>query len=80
MRHFFGGTSRSFITLELRTFIHWIRGIGVDVRRRLAMQLLNLADRFGTANPHRISIALNLSHELLAGVVGASRQHVTEPE
>ena len=59
-------------------YIHCIRGIGVDVRRRLAMELLNLADRFGTANPRGISIALNLSHELLASLVGASRQHVTE--
>jgi CRP/FNR family cyclic AMP-dependent transcriptional regulator len=59
-------------------YIHCIRGIGVDVRRRLAMELLNLADRFGTASPRGISIALNLSHELLASLVGASRQHVTE--
>ena len=59
-------------------YIHCIRGIGVDVRRRLAMELLNLGDRFGTANPRGISIALNLSHELLASLVGASRQHVTE--
>ena len=59
-------------------YIHCIRGIGVDVRRRLALELLNLGDRFGTANPHGISIALNLSHELLAGIVGASRQRVTE--
>ena len=57
---------------------HCIKGIGVDVRRRLALELLNLGDRFGTANPRGISIALNLSHELLASLVGASRQHVTE--
>jgi CRP-like cAMP-binding protein len=59
-------------------YIHCIRGTGVDVRRRLALELLNLADRFGTANPRGISIALNLSHELLASIVGASRQRVTE--
>jgi CRP/FNR family transcriptional regulator, cyclic AMP receptor protein len=59
-------------------YIHCIRGMGVDVRRRLAMELLNLGDRFGTANPRGISIALNLSHELLASLVGGSRQHVTE--
>ena len=59
-------------------YIHCIRGMGVDVRRRLAMELLSLGDRFGTANPRGISIALNLSHELLASLVGASRQHVTE--
>jgi CRP/FNR family transcriptional regulator, cyclic AMP receptor protein len=59
-------------------YLHCIRGIGVDARRRLAIELLNLGDRFGTANPRGISIALNLSHELLASLVGASRQHVTE--
>ena len=59
-------------------YIHCVGGIGVDVRRRLAMELLNLADRFGAADPRGISIALNLSHELLASLVGASRQQVTE--
>jgi CRP/FNR family cyclic AMP-dependent transcriptional regulator len=59
-------------------YIHCIGGIGVDVRRRLAMELLNLADRFGAADRRGISIALNLSHELLANLVGASRQQVTE--
>jgi CRP/FNR family transcriptional regulator, cyclic AMP receptor protein len=59
-------------------YIHCVGGIGVDVRRRLAMELLNLADRFGAADRRGISIALNLSHELLANLVGASRQQVTE--
>jgi CRP/FNR family transcriptional regulator len=59
-------------------YIHCVAGIGVDVRRRLAMELLNLADPFGAADPRGISLALNLSHELLASLVGASRQQVTE--
>ena len=59
-------------------YLHCVRGIGVDVRSRLSMELLNLADRFGTADPRGISIALNLTHELLASLVGASRQQVTE--
>jgi CRP/FNR family cyclic AMP-dependent transcriptional regulator len=59
-------------------YIHCVGGIGVDVRKRLAMELLNLADRFGAADPRGISIALNLSHELLASLIGASRQQVTE--
>ena len=59
-------------------YIHCVGGIGVDMRRRLAMELLNLADRFGAADRRGISIALNLSHELLANLVGASRQQVTE--
>jgi CRP/FNR family transcriptional regulator, cyclic AMP receptor protein len=59
-------------------YIHCLRGIGVDVRRRLAMELLNLADRFGAVDPRGISIGLRLSHELLASLAGASRQQVTE--
>ena len=59
-------------------YLHCVRGIGVDVRSRLSMELLNLADRFGTADPRGIKIALNLTHELLASLVGASRQQVTE--
>jgi CRP-like cAMP-binding protein len=59
-------------------YIHCIRGIGLDLRRRLALELLNLADRFGTTDPRGISIGLNISHEALAGIVGASRQQVTE--
>jgi CRP/FNR family transcriptional regulator, cyclic AMP receptor protein len=59
-------------------YIHCVAGIGIDVRTRLAMELLNLADRFGAADPRGTSIALNLSHELLGSLVGASRQQVTE--
>lgn len=59
-------------------YVHCIKGIGLDLRRRLALELLNLADRFGTTDPRGISIALNISHEGLAGIVGASRQQVTE--
>jgi CRP-like cAMP-binding protein len=59
-------------------YVHCIKGIGLDLRRRLALELLNLADRFGTADPRGISISLNISHEVLAGIVGASRQQVTE--
>lgn len=82
---FSGGSYEAFLRGYVAVFypgraayIYCIRGIGVDVRRRLAMELLNLADRFGTANPRGISIGLNLSHELLASLVGASRQQVTE--
>ena len=59
-------------------YLHCIGGIGVDVRRRLAMELVDLSDRFGAADPRGISITLNLSHELLASLIGASRQQVTQ--
>lgn len=42
------------------------------------MELLYLAESFGATDPRGIWIALNLSHELLATLVGASRQQVTE--
>jgi CRP-like cAMP-binding protein len=61
-----------------KAYVHCIKGIGLDLRRRLALELLNLADRFGTTNPRGTSIALKISHEALAGIVGASRQQVTE--
>jgi CRP-like cAMP-binding protein len=59
-------------------YIHCIKGIGLDLRRRLALELLNLANRFGSADSRGLAIALNISHEDLAGIVGASRQQVTE--
>ena len=59
-------------------YVHCIKGIGLDLRRRLALELLNLADQFGAADPRGVSIGLNISHEVLAGIVGASRQQVTE--
>lgn len=59
-------------------YVHCIKGIGLDLRQRLALELLNLVDRFGTADPRGMSLALNVSHEVLAGIVGASRQQVTE--
>ena len=59
-------------------YVHCIKGIGLDLRHRLALELLNLADRFGTTDPRGVSITLNISHEFLAAIVGASRQQVTE--
>jgi CRP-like cAMP-binding protein len=37
-----------------------------------------LADHFGSADPRGTLITLAISHETLAGLVGASRQQVTE--
>jgi CRP-like cAMP-binding protein len=61
-----------------KMYIHCVKGIGLDLRRRLALELLNLADRFGKPDPRGVIIGLNISHEVLAGIVGASRQQVTE--
>jgi CRP-like cAMP-binding protein len=59
-------------------YIHCIKGIDLDLRKRIAVELLDLADRFGTTDPQGVLIALNLSHELIASIVGGSRQQVTE--
>lgn len=64
--------------LSRRSYIHCIRGIGLDVRRRIALELSNLADHFGSNDSRGILITLAISHETLAGIVGASRQQVTE--
>jgi CRP-like cAMP-binding protein len=81
----FGTTYENFLdgfaaTLHLgrQAYIHCIRGIALDVRRRMALELSNLADHFGAADPRGILITLAISHETLAGIVGASRQQVTE--
>ena len=59
-------------------YVHCIKGIGLDLRRRLALELLNLADRFGASDRRGTLISLNISHEVLADIVGASRQQITE--
>ena len=61
-----------------KSYVHCVRGIGLDLRRRLALELLNLADLFGRSDARGMVIALNISHEDLAGIVGASRQQVTQ--
>jgi len=64
--------------LSRRLHIHCIRGIGLDVRRRIALELANLAERFGSPDSRGTLISLAISHETLAGIVGASRQQVTQ--
>jgi CRP-like cAMP-binding protein len=64
--------------LNRQSYVHCIRGIALDVRRRIALELANLADHFGSADVRGTIITLAISHETLAGIVGASRQQVTE--
>jgi CRP-like cAMP-binding protein len=47
---------------------------GGDVRERLAATLLNLATRFGEAEDDATRIALQLSREELAEMIGASTE------
>jgi CRP/FNR family transcriptional regulator, cyclic AMP receptor protein len=72
---------RWYIPLMLpgqQAYIHCVKGLGLDLRRRVALELLNLADRFGIAHARGRRIHVHISHEILAGLVGASRQHVTQ--
>jgi CRP/FNR family transcriptional regulator len=76
-RKFFPAFAK-ILHLSRQPYIHCIRGIGLDVRKRIALELANLADRFGSADSRGILISLAISHETLANIVGASRQQVTE--
>ncbi|WP_217913027.1 Crp/Fnr family transcriptional regulator [Miltoncostaea marina] len=47
------------------------------VERRLALKLRQLADRWGRVTPDGIRLDLRLTHQELAGMVGAVRESVT---
>ncbi len=64
--------------LTRQSYVHCIRGIGLNVRSRIALELANLAEHFGAAESRGTLITLAISHETLASIVGASRQQVTE--
>jgi CRP-like cAMP-binding protein len=51
---------------------------GLNLRQRLAMALLELAQKFGVQDARGTILILQLTHEDLADLVGASRQKVTE--
>jgi len=48
------------------------------LRQRLAMALLELAQKFGVQDDRGTILILQLTHEDLADLIGASRQKVTE--
>jgi CRP/FNR family cyclic AMP-dependent transcriptional regulator len=49
----------------------------VTVEERLLMILWHFAERWGRVTPRGVVLRLHLTHELLAGVVGARRPPVT---
>lgn len=51
---------------------------GLSLQRRLAMALLELANKFGAQDARGTLLILQLTHDDLADLVGASRQKVTE--
>jgi CRP-like cAMP-binding protein len=60
------------------TMLHrYAKFMSLGARGRLAMALLELADRFGVSNDRGRLLPFMVSHAMLAAMVGASRQHVT---
>jgi len=51
---------------------------GLGLRQRLAMALIELAQKFGAQDARGTILILQVTHEDLADLVGASRQKVTE--
>lgn len=51
---------------------------GLSLRQRLALALLELAQKFGVQDARGTILILPVTHETLADLVGASRQKVTE--
>ena len=68
----------------LATFGRWEHVLGryahfmmLGARGRIALALLELADRFGVSNDRGRLLPFMVSHAMLGAMVGASRQHVT---
>jgi CRP/FNR family transcriptional regulator len=54
-----------------------VEGTFTDCRRRLCRALLDVGDRFGVDEPEGRRIAVRLTHEDLARLIGAARETVT---
>ena len=52
--------------------------MGLDLRERLVITLIQLCSNFGVVESHGILLRVFLSHKDLADLVGASRPRVTE--
>ncbi|MBM4258193.1 MAG: Crp/Fnr family transcriptional regulator [Deltaproteobacteria bacterium] len=75
----------SFSALMSSTVSRWedllyryTRFQGLNLPQRLALALLELARKFGVQDARGVILILQLTHEDLANLVGASRQKVTE--
>ena len=69
-----GSTVNRWFTLLYR-YAHFQ---GLNLRQRLALALLELAQKFGVQDDRGTILILQLTHEDLADLIGASRQKVTE--
>ena len=80
----FGDSLARFGPAFAHTFGRWrdlaaryTRFVGLDARGRLALSLLELAEKFGVRDARGVLLPLSLSHAELGTMVGTSRQHVT---
>jgi CRP-like cAMP-binding protein len=58
--------------------LRYANSVGISLRERLAVMLLELAAKFGVQDARGTILTLRLTHGDLADLVGASRQKVTE--
>jgi CRP/FNR family transcriptional regulator, cyclic AMP receptor protein len=58
-------------------FLRCIGGIGLNLRQRLALALLELSASFGVHHPRGTTLIIDFTHDDLANSIGASRQKVT---
>jgi CRP-like cAMP-binding protein len=61
-----------------RMLLRCVRAIGLSLRKRLALELLELAASFGIEDSRGSILTVTPTHEDLANSIGASRQKVTE--
>lgn len=61
-----------------RMLTRCVRGMAINLRKRLALELLELAASFGVTDSRGTIICVRPTHEHLANSIGASRQKVTE--
>ena len=63
---------------QARFAMRLVHCVALDVRGRLALTLADLAATFGTHAAHGVRLALPITHENLAEMVGASRERVSK--
>ncbi len=61
-----------------RMLLRCVRGMAVNLRKRLALELLELAASFGLQHSRGTILSVRPTHQDLANSVGASRQKVSE--
>jgi len=74
----FSGMMGSSVNRWFTLLYRYTRFQGLNIRQRLILALLELAQKFGVHDARGVIISLKLTHDDLADLVGASRQRVTE--